>query len=195
MRVGIYIRVSTDDQTTDNQRLQLQAMAVSRGWKTVRIFEDTGISGAKGRDKRPGFDAMLKSAANGELDVVAVWALDRLGRSLKDLIDCRELLKKHNVELYLHQNQIDTSTPTGKLIFNVLGSVAEFEREMISERTKAGLERTKNSGTRLGRKAVDPERDAKILRGLSEGMSYREIAAMAKTSTRLVGEMRKTLAQ
>jgi DNA invertase Pin-like site-specific DNA recombinase len=136
-RAALYLRVSTDGQTTDNQRLALEAVAVHRGWTVVATYEDAGISGAKGRDKRPGLDALLKDATRARFDVVLGWALDRLGRSLADLIDTLRTLEQSHVDLFLHQQAIDTTTPAGRMFFHVTGAFAEFEREMIRSRVNA----------------------------------------------------------
>ena len=112
-RTGIYLRVSTDQQTTENQRRILLEVAERSGWDVVAIFEDQGISGAKGRDKRPGFDALLKAVARSEIQMVAAWSVDRLGRSLPDLIGLLTDLQAKGCDLFLHQQALDTSTPTG----------------------------------------------------------------------------------
>lgn len=116
-RVGIYLRVSTDSQTTENQRRELEAVAGRSGWDVVALYEDAGISGAKGRDKRPGFDRLLKDATNRKVNLVAAWSVDRLGRSLQDLIGFLTELRALNCDLYLHQQALDTSTPSGRAMF------------------------------------------------------------------------------
>src|SRR6516164_5790868 len=131
MRAAIYLRVSTSGQTTDNQRLELERVAQQRGWQIVGLYEDAGISGAKGRDKRPEFDRLLKDASRGKFDIVAAWSVDRLGRSLKDLVAFLSDLQATGRDLYLHQQSIDTSTPSGRAMFGMLGVFAEFERGMI----------------------------------------------------------------
>src|ERR1700691_3418342 len=107
-RAALYLRVSTDGQTTENQRMALEAVAAQRGWSVVAVYEDAGISGAKGRDKRPGLDGMLKDASRAKFDVVMVWAVDRLGRSLTDLLDTLRDLEAARVDLFLHQQSVDT---------------------------------------------------------------------------------------
>jgi DNA invertase Pin-like site-specific DNA recombinase len=150
-RVGIYIRVSTDGQTTANQRRELEAVASRSGWQVVGIYDDAGISGAKGRDKRPGFDRLLKDATARKIDMVAAWSVDRLGRSLQHLVGLLMELQALKCDLYLHQQAIDTTTPSGRAMFQMCGVFAEFEREMIRERVNAGLKRAKAQGVRLGR--------------------------------------------
>src|SRR5436853_7863235 len=162
-RVGIYLRVSTDNQTTMNQRLELEAVATRSGWQVVKLFEDNGISGAKGRDKRPGLDAMLNAVNARELDMVASWSVDRLGRSLTDLLSILQSLHDKGVDLFLHQQGLDTSTTAGKAMFQMCGVFAEFERGIIRERINAGLVRAKANGTKLGRRRTESEVEARIL--------------------------------
>lgn len=142
-RAAIYLRVSTDGQTTENQRLALEAIAAQRGWQVVATFEDAGISGSKGRDGRPGLDAMLKGASKAKFDVVMAWAVDRLGRSLVDLLGMLSDLDGAKVDLFLHQQNLDTTTPAGRAFFQMTGVFAEFERSMIQSRVKAGMDRAK----------------------------------------------------
>jgi DNA invertase Pin-like site-specific DNA recombinase len=110
-----------------------------RGWEVVETYNDTGVSGAEARDQRPGLDALLKDASRGKFDVVLAWAIDRLGRSLIDLLGTIQHLEACKVDLYLDQQSIDTTTPMGKLVFQVTGAFAEFERSMIRQRVRAGL--------------------------------------------------------
>jgi DNA invertase Pin-like site-specific DNA recombinase len=158
-RVAIYLRVSTKDQDTANQRRELEAWAKRAGHTVVEVYEDFGISGTRGRDKRPAFDAMLKAVTTRKVDMVAAWAVDRLGRSLAHLVGFIEELKATGCDLYVHRQALDTTTPMGRMIFNICGVFAEFERDMIIERINAGLARTKAKGTKLGRgSAKDAER-------------------------------------
>jgi DNA invertase Pin-like site-specific DNA recombinase len=154
-RAALYLRVSTDGQTTENQRRALQAVAAQCGWTVVASYDDNGVSGAKGRDQRPGLDAMLTDATRGRFNVVMVWAMDRLGRSLADLIDTLRVLEAANVDLYLDQQAIDTTTPAGRMFFHVTGAFAEFERDMIRSRVNAGLTRARARGVRLTGPAQD----------------------------------------
>lgn len=163
MRVALYARVSTDQQTTDNQLQELQAIAIARDWTVVRKFEDRGISGSKGRDARPGLDSLLRIAAAGEIDMVAAWSVDRLGRSLSNLVAFLSDLQAAGVGLYLHQQALDTSTPSGRAMFGMLGVFAEFERAMIQERVNSGLKRAKLAGTKLGRPCALSEDDQREL--------------------------------
>lgn len=158
-RAALYLRVSTGEQTTDNQRQALQDEATRRGWSIAHVYEDAGISGAKGRDKRPGLHAALTDATRGRYDVLMAWSVDRLGRSLPDLINTLVELKGASVDLYLQQQAIDTSTPAGRMVYQMLGVIAEFERELIKARVSAGLARAKKQGKRLGRRRLGTERD------------------------------------
>lgn len=160
-RVALYLRVSTSGQTVENQRLELEAVAARHGWEVVATFEDAGISGAKGRDQRPGLDAMMKAVTRREVDLVAAWSVDRLGRSLVDLLSLLRDLHEKGVDLYLHMQGLDTSTSSGKAMFQMMGVFAEFERAMITERVNAGLSRAKANGTKLGRPARGAEKDRK----------------------------------
>lgn len=172
-RAALYLRVSQDSQTTENQRRELIAVAERNGWEIVAEFCDEGISGAKGRDQRPAYDALLKAVARREIDIVASWAVDRLGRSLQDLIGFLHEINAKGVDLYLHQQALDTSTPSGRAMFGMLSVFADFERSMISQRVRAGLARTTKP---LGRPALPPIIVEKIQRTLAQGMSINATA-------------------
>jgi DNA invertase Pin-like site-specific DNA recombinase len=150
-RAAIYVRVSTDKQTVENQLRELRQIAERRGWEVVKEYQDAGISGSKGRDGRSGLDEMLKDAQRRRFDVVMAWAIDRLGRSLIDLLGTIQTLEACSVDLYLDQQSIDTTTPAGRLMFQVTGAFAEFERSMIRQRVRAGLKRAVERGATLGR--------------------------------------------
>ncbi len=173
---ALYLRVSTTGQTVENQRRELHAVAMRHGWSVVQVFKDAGISGAKGREKRPGLDALLKGVARREFDLVAAWSVDRLGRSLPDLINILGELHGKRVDLYLHQQGIDTTTPAGKAMFQMMGVFAEFERAMIQERVRAGLARAVAQGVTLGRPKVAPEVEAQIKAALKDGTGIRKVA-------------------
>ena len=147
-----------------------------------RIFRDEGISGARGRDKRPGLDALLKGVARREFDVVAAWSVCRLGRSLSDLVGLLGELRSRDVDLYLHQQALDTSTPSGRMLFGMLGVFSEFERAMIRDRVMAGLDRARSSGKRLGRPRTTPFQVQRIRLALDEGRGVRETARLLKVS-------------
>lgn len=183
-RVALYLRVSTSGQTVENQRRELLSAAERHGWNSVATYEDTGISGAKGRDKRPGLDKLLKAVGRKEVDIVAAWSVDRIGRSLQDLVAVLGELHAKGVDLYLHQQGLDTSTPTGRAFFQVLGVFAEYERAMIVERVKAGLARAKAEEAqgprpgkkRIGRPKVGAETESAIRAARSKGMGVIKIA-------------------
>src|SRR5262245_60243722 len=178
-RVALYLRVSTGEQTTRNQRRELEAAAGRHGWTVAATFEDAGVSGAKGRKDRPGLDAMLKAVVRREFDMVMAWSVDRLGRSLMDLLATLQELRAKDVDLYLHQQGLDTSTPSGRAMFQMLGVFSEFERAMIQGRVKAGLARAKDEGITLGRPKLedaDPERVAKVRQMRAQGVGIRKIA-------------------
>src|SRR5262249_55647567 len=149
-RAALYVRVSTDHQSVDNQIRELTQVAERRGWTVVEVYRDAGISGAKGRDQRPGLDDMLKDASRRKFNVVMAWAIDRLGRSLIDLLETIKHLEAVGVDLYLDQQNIDTTTPMGKLLFQITGVFAEFERSMIRRRIRAGLSTIKAKLARDG---------------------------------------------
>ena len=187
-RVAVYARVSTSGQTVQNQLRELRAVAKRQGWNIVETFTDEGISGAKGREKRPGFDALLMAITRREVDLVAAWSVDRLGRSLQDLVAFLEELKAKGVDLYLHQQGLDTSTPAGKAMFGMLGVFAEFERSMIQERIRAGLARARARGKRLGRpRVLTPAKVRTVKRLRGEGASLRQIATKTRLGLGSVG--------
>src|SRR6202162_5310776 len=171
-RIAIYLRVSTSKQETSNQRRELEAVAKRSGWEIVRVFEDAGISGAKGRDKRPGLDAMLKAVNTKEFDMVAAWSVDRLGRSLTDLLGILQPLHDKGGDFFLPQQGVGTSTTAGKAMFQMLGVFAEFERGIIRERVNAGLARARANGIKLGRRPVKPAVEARLrqLRANGDGI-------------------------
>jgi DNA invertase Pin-like site-specific DNA recombinase len=185
-RVGIYLRVSTDAQTTENQRRELEAVAARSGWQVVGFYEDAGISGAKGRDKRPGLDRLLKDATARKVNMIAAWSVDRLGRSLQDLVGFLTELQALGCDLYLHQQAIDTSTPSGRAMFQMCGVFAEFERGMIRERVNAGLARARARGTKLGRRPVRPSVEARIRQLKGEGMGILKIGRTLGVGTSVV---------
>jgi DNA invertase Pin-like site-specific DNA recombinase len=167
-RAVLYLRVSTIEQTTANQERELQAIAERMGWEVVHIYKDHGISGAKGRDKRPQFDALCKAAARREFDLVMAWSVDRLGRSLQDLVGFLSELHALRIDLFLHQQGLDTTTPAGKALFQMMGVFAEFERAIIQERVRAGLRRAKSEGKRLGRPPISPELEERVRKALNQ---------------------------
>lgn len=177
-RVAIYTRVSTDHQTTANQERELLEVASRMGYQITKVYRDEGISGAKGRDQRPAFDALCKDAARRQFDMVMAWSVDRLGRSLQDLLAFLSELHALKVDLFLHQQGLDTTTPAGKAMFQMMGVFAEFERAMIRERVNAGLARAREQGKTLGRPRIDDSTEVSIKAALQKGEAgIRKIAA------------------
>jgi DNA invertase Pin-like site-specific DNA recombinase len=176
-RAVLYLRVSTTDQTTANQERELRQVADRMGCEIVHVYKDHGISGAKGRDKRPAFDALLRDANKRQFDMVMAWSVDRLGRSLQDLVGFLSELHALHVDLYLHTQGLDTTTPGGKAMFQMMGVFAEFERSMIQERVRAGLRRAVSEGKQLGRPRIDPELEKRIRDALKAGETIRGTAA------------------
>ena len=172
MKAAIYSRVSTDKQTTDNQIQELLAVAERNGWTVEAVYSDV-ISGAK--EKRPELEALMSSVIRREVDVVLIWDISRLGRSLQHLLKLLEEFHAKGVDVYFHQQGIDTTTPAGKLMFQMCGAFAEFERGMIQERVKAGLARAVAQGTKLGAPTVPTKIQAKAQEMYEVGMSFRKI--------------------
>ena len=158
-KVALYLRVSTVEQDTTNQRRELEAVAERHGWEIVTIFEDNGVSGFK--TKRPGLDQLMKAVSRREIEMVMAWSVDRLGRSLQGLLDVLTELRAKKVDLYLHVQGVDTSTPSGKAMFQMLGVFSEFEREMIRGQSQV-------AGQAL-RQAQDYSRGRKGHHGHAEG--------------------------
>lgn len=193
-RVAVYARVSTGEQTPDNQLQQLNIVAERMGWQIVAEFVDHGFSGAKGRDRRPAYDRLHGAIVRREIDVVMAWSVDRLGRSLQQLVGLLCDLQAKKVDLYLHQQGIDTTTPAGKAMFQMCGVFAEFEHAMIQERVKAGLERARTQGKTLGRPRtpIDVERKIQTARQQGKGIKKiaRELGIGVSTVQRVVNEPR-----
>lgn len=185
-RVALYLRVSTKGQSVENQRRELEAVAERSRWQIVETYRDAGVSGSKGRDKRPGFDRMLKDATRRQFDLVAAWSVDRLGRSLHDLVATLNELHSLKIDLYLHQQAIDTTSPSGKMLFQMLSVFAEFERAMIIERVNAGLARAKAQGVKLGRKRVGSDVENRIRQLRAEGMGILKIGRELGVGTSVV---------
>ena len=165
MRAVTYSRVSTSGQEISNQTNILREVSTMKGLTIVKEYTDVGISGAKGRDQRKGFDELLKGATRKEFDVILVWSVDRLGRNLQDLISFLNEIHSVGCDLFIHQSGIDTTTPTGKMMFGILSVFADFERSMITQRTRAGMERARLEGRRIGR-------PTNLNEGLIESIKY-----------------------
>jgi DNA invertase Pin-like site-specific DNA recombinase len=177
--VAIYTRVSTDHQTTENQERELRAIAARMDWRIAQVYRDEGVSGAKSRAERPAFDSLCKDAARRRFDMVMAWSVDRLGRSLQDLVTFLSELHALGIDLLLHQQGLDTTTPAGKALFQMMGVFAEFERAMIRERVKSGLERAKAQGKTLGRRPIHADKESAIRTDLRCGKAgIMKLAAM-----------------
>src|SRR5467141_4617284 len=172
IRVALYSRVSTEVQNTDGQETEMREYAKHRGWDVTRIYRDK-MSGAK--CSRPALDELMVDANKRKMDIVQVWRFDRFARSVSHLLQALETFRTVGIEFVSISEQVDTSTPTGKMVFTVLGAVAELERSLIVERVRMGLRHARSKGKRLGRptKSVDPVR-VRSLR--ANGASWREIA-------------------
>lgn len=191
-RVALYCRVSTaDGQTVENQLRDLKLAGERLGWDIVATFLDEGISGAKGRGQRAGLDALTKGIARKEFDMVASWSVCRLGRSLQHLVSLLGDLDARGVDLYLHVQAIDTSTPSGRALFQMLGVFAEFERAMISQRVKAGLARSTKKG---GRPPLDWLKKQKVERLLSGGLSINKTAKKLRVGVGTVHRIKTAMA-
>ena len=193
-RVALYARVSTRNghQDPETQLQELRQVAERAGWTVTSEYVDHGISGSKGRSERPEFDRLCTDATRRRFDVIAAWSVDRLGRSLQDLVGFLGDLHAQGADLYLHQQGIDTTTPGGKALFQMMGVFAEFERAMIRERVAAGLNRARNQGKRLGRPKVADSK-AETVRALrAEGKGIKKIASEAGVG---VGTVKRILAE
>ena len=176
-RVGIYLRVSKGDQTSDNQRIELERVAEQRNWNIVEIYLDHAMSGRAGRDKRPALDRMLRDATHGKLDIVAAWSIDRLGRSLAHVVNMLADLTEKHVAVYLHQQQVDGTTTAGKAMLGMCAVFAEFEWNTISDRIKSGVERARKEGKRIGRPStVTSGTEDKIRQLRADGAGMLKIA-------------------
>ena len=190
-RCSIYARVSTDSQTTDNQLIELQKIAKLKGYVVTQIFTDEGISGSKGRDFRTGFDNIIIGAIKKDFDIILCWSVDRLGRSLHDLVSFLNEIHSVGCDLYIHQSGIDTSTPSGKMMFQMCGVFAEFERGMIRERVISGQNRAKSQGKHIGRPTNLNEGLTHSIKYMKEqGVGIRKIAKELKVG---VGTVYKVL--
>jgi len=170
-RVALYVRVSTDGQTVQNQLGELRQVADRHGWEIVKTFADEGVSGTKGREGRPEFDKLLKVIARREVDMVAAWSVDRLGRSLRDLVSLLSDLQAKGVDLFLLQQGLDTSTPSGRAMFQMLGVFSEFEAAMIRDRVRAGVARAKRNGTNSGKPIGRPRVGAAVERAIRDQLA------------------------
>jgi DNA invertase Pin-like site-specific DNA recombinase len=174
--VALYARVSTGDQTADNQLIELRQAAERMEWSIVEEYLDQGIGGSKGREQRPAYDRMYTATMQREFDVIMAWSVDRLGRSLQQLVAFLSDLDAKGIDLYLHQQGLDTTTPAGKAMFQMCGVFAEFEQAMIRERVKAGLDRARSQGKTLGRPRTSATVEQKIRVARQQGKGIKKIA-------------------
>lgn len=191
-RVAIYTRVSTDSQTVENQRRELDAVAERMGWIIVASLADEGISGAKGRDKRPAYDRLMTMVARREIDLIACWSVDRLGRSLQHLVTFLGEINSRGVDLYLHQQALDTSTPAGRAMFSMLSVFSEFERSILRDRIRAGLAR---STKKPGRPSLDAFTEHQARKLLDKGTSINATARKLKIGVATVHRLKTRMAQ
>lgn len=194
MRTAIYTRVSTAGQSCAAQEAELRQIAARANWQIVEVYSDHGISGSKSRKDRPALDRLLKDASRRRFDQIACWSVDRLGRSVRDLIDFLQEVRALGIGLYLHQQGIDSTTPAGTAMFQMLGVFSEFERAMIRERVLAGLARARSQGKVLGRPRMPAEKIGAILASLEarEG-SLRQIAVQHRVGLGTVQRMKASM--
>jgi len=185
-RVAVYARVSTTDQSTDSQLLDLRRYVSERGWNIFKEYVDEGISGTK--DSRPALNELMNDAKKRRFDVVLVWRFDRFARSTKHLILALEEFKNLGIDFVSYQENIDTSSPLGSAIFTIISAVAQLERDIIAERVKAGLRRARENGKKLGRPCTDVNRK-EIQELRSQGLSHRAIATQLGISHSTVGQI------
>jgi len=186
-KVCLYARVSKASQSVERQISELEVVADRNDWEIVDRYIDHGISGAKGRDQRPELDRMMKDSTKRKFDVVMIWSIDRLGRSLQNLMEILSDLKSKNIDLYMDQQAIDTTTPTGSLMFSLLGAFSQFEREMIRERVVSGLDNARKKGRIGGRPTnLTDEIRTKITELKAAGASIRKIKDECSVGTATV---------
>lgn len=192
MDVAVYLRVSTKQQSVDIQLNEILTVAKKSGWDVVSIYQDVGFSGGKSREERPGLEALMADVTRKKIEIVAVWSIDRLARSTLELIRIMMDFNAKRIDLYVHKQAIDTSTPSGRMMWQLLGVFAEFEREMIRERVCAGLERAKEKGVQLGRPRLRVEVEEQILQLRSQGMGMLKIGRKLGVGTSQVQRVCKS---
>jgi len=193
-KAAMYVRVSADAQTTENQRLVLAKVAEHRGWSVIQTYEDAGISGAKGRDKRPGFDHMLKDAVRGRFNVLMIWSIDRLGRSVQHVSAAMAELDAAGVALYSDQQAIDSTTPYGKAMIQMATVFAELERGIIRARIIAGINRVRQTpGKRLGRPPVGKKVEEAIRQQLAAGHGLLKVARIVGCGSGTVQKVKRQM--
>lgn len=176
-----YVRVSTHFQDTESQLQAIKTAVEKSGDILIGVYKDSGISGAKGREFRPALDQMLKDAKEQKFDKLVSWDLSRISRSLGDLIATLAELESSKIDLVLLQQNLDTSSPGGKLMFQVFGAISEWERTLIRERVKAGLETAKRNGKKLGRPSLlNESTKAAVIELKAKGMGVKQICRLLK---------------
>ena len=191
-KVAIYTRVSTLDQTIDNQLIELRDHCSRMGWEVVKEYADEGLSGTLSRDKRPALNSLIKDAYRKRFDSVVCWDISRIGRSMKELVLFLSDMKDRGIGICSVRQGFDTSTSMGEMMFQFVGILSSWEREMIRERTLAGLDRAKREGKTLGRRKVTNDNmTAKILELRNEKKSIRDIASDVGVSIGTVSNVLK----
>lgn len=183
MRAAIYVRVSSKKQTVEMQVNDLNIIAARCEWDVVSIYRDEAVSGAKSKEDRPALKELIKASTQRKFDMVAVWSIDRLARSTIDLFHIMFDFQQKGIELYVHQQAIDTSTPSGRMMWQMLGVFAEFERAVIQERVKAGIENARSKGIKLGRPGLSLELQEKIIELRNQGHGILKIGRILKVGT------------
>lgn len=192
-RIAIYARVSTDGQSPENQLAELRAVANNMKWLVIETYVDHGVSGVKSREQRAAFKALCEAAARKEFDVIMAWSVDRLGRSLQHLVVFLSDIHALGIDLYLHKQGINTTTPTGKAMFYMCSVFAEFERETIRERVLSGLQRARSKGAILGRPRINASIEEEIKQYRQNGMGIKRIAKQLKVGVSVVQRVTKDL--
>lgn len=191
-KVVIYARVSTLDQTVDNQLIELRDHCSKMGWEIVKEYTDEGLSGTLSREKRPALNAMIKDGYRKKFDTVVCWDISRIGRSMKELILFLSDMKDRGIGICSVRQGFDTSTSMGEIMFQFVGILSSWEREMIRERTLAGLDRAKSEGKTLGRRKVTNDTmTAQIIELRNDKKSIREIASDVGVSIGTVSNVLK----
>ena len=194
-KVAIYTRVSTLDQTIDNQLIELRDHCSKMGWEIVKEYADEGLSGALSREKRPALNSMIKDAYRKRFDLVVCWDISRIGRSMKELVLFLSDMKDRDIGICSVRQGFDTSTSMGEIMFQFVGILSSWEREMIRERTLAGLERAKSEGKTLGRRKVTNDTmTTRIIELRTAKKTIREIASEVGVSTATVHRELKKVA-
>ena len=186
MKIALYMRVSTEDQENRNQELRLQEVAQAHGWDIVETFQDKESGGKR---SRPGLEEMIKGARSGDFNGVVAVKVDRIARSLQDLLEIAGTLGSYGVDLFFTDQDLDISSSQGKLMFQILGAFAEYERDIIKDRTKAGLRRAKREGKKLGRPKIHGSKVRKVRELRADGLSVRRIAEEAGISKSAVSRI------